>query len=58
MELQLEEEYEERQKVTKEKRELESRLLSAEDRVRLSSMAAAAAALAWSPAESRTCLHR
>lgn len=33
MELQLEEEYEEKQKVTKERRELESKLLSAEDRV-------------------------
>lgn len=33
MEVQLEEEYDEKQKVIKEKRELESRLLSAEDRV-------------------------
>lgn len=37
MELQLEEEYDEKQKVIKEKRELESKLLSTEDRVRLSS---------------------
>ncbi|XP_061734396.1 unconventional myosin-XVIIIa-like [Nerophis ophidion] len=34
MEVQLEEEYEEKQKVLKEKRELESKLLSAQDKVR------------------------
>lgn len=57
MELQLEEEYEEKQKVTKEKRELESKLLSAEDRVRLSSIRAADA---FEPCRvsTRTCLHR
>lgn len=39
MEVQLEEEYDEKQKVIKEKRELESKLLSAEDRVGPSSRA-------------------
>lgn len=33
MEVQLEEEYDEKQKVLKEKRELESKLLSAQDKV-------------------------
>lgn len=33
MEVQLEEEYDEKQKVQKEKRELESKLLSAQDKV-------------------------
>lgn len=40
MEVQLEEEYDEKQKVMKEKRELESKLLSAEDRVGPSSRSA------------------
>lgn len=54
MELQLEEEYEEKQKVTKERRELESKLLSVEDRV-----SAIMAAGAREPRVSGcTCLHR
>lgn len=51
MEVQLEEEYDEKQKVMKEKRELESKLLSAEDKVGPASGTAPvpASRTAWSP---------
>lgn len=53
MEVQLEEEYDEKQKVLKEKRELESKLLSAEDRVGPGS-----AASTWTSNHRDLCLSR